>query len=310
MSSAALLSRRRVLLPGCVLVLLFGPLLSLAHARPTSKLEVTARSGLVVRAGPGSGYRSLGSLPAGAEVTPLGEKGGWRRLRYQGRDGWVHSKYLRPVSEVAEAEPERPDPAPITSGGASGGNVIDTLEGREPGPANEVEGEDEDEDSSAGDGAHAEPAPESIDPETLPRSAAGYVQLPAAGPGFGTYSPAGSRWGTSTTIYGLLRIGQRWAGRGPRMMVGDISLARGGKMPGHASHRRGVDVDVRPVRNDGGEGPVTYQSAAYSAPLTYELLKLFRAELDLSVVYFNDRRAPQVRKCKGHDNHFHARSSR
>lgn len=305
MSSAALLSRR-VLLPGCVLVLLFGPLLSLAHARPTAKLEVTARSGLVVRAGPGGGYRSLGSLAAGAEITPLGEKGAWRRLRFEGRDGWVHSKYLRPVTETAEPEPERPDPAPITSG-ASGGNVVDALEGREPAPGDDSE---ESEDGSAGDGAHAEPAPESIDPEVLPRSVAGYVQLPAAGPGFGTYSPAGNRWGTSTTIYGLLRIGQRWAGRGPRMMIGDISLARGGKMPGHASHRKGVDVDVRPVRNDGGEGPVTYQSAEYSAPLTYELIKLFRAELDLSVVFFNDRHAPQVKKCKGHDNHFHARSTR
>mgnify|MGYP001372804020 CR=1 FL=1 len=310
MSPSAPLSRRRLFFPPAFLALLLGPLIPLAHARPEThgagELVVTARSGLVVRSGPGSGYRSLGALEPGARVAPTGAQGAWKKLRFQGREGWVHTRYLR-AAEPAE-EPEEPAPPPAEAPGtaAGGGNVVDALEGRAAAP-----GEAEEEESdAAGEGAGESVEPPAVDPETLPRSRAGFVQLPAAGPGFGTYSPARDRWGTPTMVYGLLRVGQRWAGRGPRMMVGDISLQSGGKMPGHASHRRGVDADLRPVRNDGQEGPVEWRSSAYSRPLTLALLKLFREVLPVERILFNDPQAPHTRRCKGHDNHFHVRTRR
>ncbi|MBI4575820.1 MAG: penicillin-insensitive murein endopeptidase [Planctomycetes bacterium] len=141
-----------------------------------------------------------------------------------------------------------------------------------------------------------------------PTSTAGFIQLAAAGPGFYTYSPAGNRWGTPRLVYGLERIGRRWATRrGPRLGVGDVSYARGGPMAGHASHRLGVDVDVRPVRGDGQEAPVTIGQGAYSRARTQGLLDLVVAELPVTMIFFNDRQTRHTQPWPNHDNHFHVR---
>ena len=142
---------------------------------------------------------------------------------------------------------------------------------------------------------------------TRPTSRRGFIQLAASGRGFYNYSPASDRWGTTRLIYGLERIGRRWSGQGPRMGVGDISLANGGPMPGHVSHQLGVDVDVKPVRNDGSTAPVTIYQSAYSRTLTQRLLNLFVAELRIRLILFNDTRTRPTQTWPNHHNHFHAR---
>ena len=39
------------------------------------------------------------------------------------------------------------------------------------------------------------------------------------------------------------------AGRGP-IAIGDVSFEHGGAMPGHETHARGLDVDIRIMRRD------------------------------------------------------------
>ena len=77
------------------------------------------------------------------------------------------------------------------------------------------------------------------------------------GPGIFGYYPASKRWGTASTVAALREVGRIWRLRRqmPRVGVGDISLRGGGDIEGHASHETGRDVDMRPIRNDGTEGP-------------------------------------------------------
>ena len=131
------------------------------------------------------------------------------------------------------------------------------------------------------------------------------------GPGiFGYYSPD-KRYGTAATIAALYEVGRIWQLRraAPRVGVGDISLRGGGDIDGHASHETGRDVDLRPMKNDGTEGPVTWRQATYSHSLTQELIDIIYANgvVMVKVIGFND---PNIQGCVNwvnHDNHLHVR---
>jgi peptidoglycan hydrolase-like protein with peptidoglycan-binding domain len=138
--------------------------------------------------------------------------------------------------------------------------------------------------------------------------------LPRAGVGFYSYHPGGPdrQYGTADTIRALRVIGQKWAAIrpiGPRIGIGDISFRRGGHMPPHLSHDKGIDADIRLMRNDGKEDGVTYRDATYSRDLTQKLVDTIRANgvLPIKVIYFNDPAVTGVKQWKGHDNHLHVR---
>jgi len=138
------------------------------------------------------------------------------------------------------------------------------------------------------------------------------AQLPASGPGFYARSAPDRRFGRPETISALQAIGSAWARAhpdGPRIGIGDISRRGGGPFPPHASHRNGLDVDIRPVRGDRREEAVRYQLPAYSRALTQELVNLIRANGVLVVqhIFFNDPQVTGVRRWPGHDDHLHVR---
>jgi hypothetical protein len=141
------------------------------------------------------------------------------------------------------------------------------------------------------------------------------TQLPSPGPGYYSYHPGPGlqrQFGLPETIRVLQLIGARWQRahpNGPRIGIGDISKRGGGPLHGHASHRLGVDVDVRPLRNDGREADVTYKSPAYSRALTQELVNLIRSNAVLRVkyIFFNDPSVMDVTRWPNHDDHLHVR---
>ena len=103
--------------------------------------------------------------------------------------------------------------------------------------------------------------------------------------------PSDKRYGTASTIAALYEVGRIWRLRraAPRVGVGDISLRGGGVIDGHASHETGRDVDQRPMKNDGTEGPVTWAQAKYSHSLTQELIDIIYANgvVMVKVIGFN-----------------------
>lgn len=69
----------------------------------TFEVVVTNCNNLNVRTGPNANYEQIGQLPVGTKVTVLEESGGWYRINYNGRDGWISGDYTYKPGEVSEA---------------------------------------------------------------------------------------------------------------------------------------------------------------------------------------------------------------
>jgi penicillin-insensitive murein endopeptidase len=75
----------------------------------------------------------------------------------------------------------------------------------------------------------------------------GAVELPARGKGFARYRPTGrNHWGRPRLVSTLTRIAAEIDAElpGGTLVIGDLGAKTGGKIPGHASHRSGRDVDL------------------------------------------------------------------
>ncbi|MEU6114371.1 penicillin-insensitive murein endopeptidase [Streptomyces sp. NPDC047117] len=138
------------------------------------------------------------------------------------------------------------------------------------------------------------------------------AQLPDNGPGFYGTGPADRRYGRAETVRALQAVAAAWQQarpRGPRIGIGDIGLRGGGPITGHGSHRLGLDVDIRPLRDDGREAPVVQGHPGYSRALTQELVDRLRANgvLRVHFILFNDPGVRGVQRWDNHDNHLHVR---
>lgn len=290
-------------------------------ARAQGAVEVTASS-LNVRSGPGTGNGVIGSAGAGQVYPVLARSGSWANIQFGGRAGWAHSDYLR--ASTAQVVAVTAGALNVRAGAGTGYRLIGTLNQGARVAVRASSGEwrriDFNGQAAWVHGAYLGAASGAPPPATTPpppsgrrpTSRAGFIQLPASGPGFYCYNTSLRRWGTPTMVYGLERIGRRWASEqagAPRMGIGDISAQNGGKISGHASHQRGVDVDVRPVRTS-GESAVTRFQSSYSRTRTQALVRMFRAELPITHIFFNDPNVSGVSRWPNHDNHFHARTSR
>lgn len=137
-----------------------------------------------------------------------------------------------------------------------------------------------------------------------------YAQMPQAGPGYDCYSTSGERHGLPEVIEAVKYVCAQWEKlypNGPRVGIGDISLPNGGPMPPHASHDRGIDVDIALVANTNEEIGLTWKHPKYSRERTQQLIDLFLNNpiLGIRVVFFNDPKIRGVEPWAGHDNHFH-----
>lgn len=305
--------------PSLLLLLPVGLALVLcASSARAETVEVTA-SALNVRRGPGTGYGRVGQVARGQVYPVLARSGAWVQLHLGEGTGWSHGTYLR-TSGVRTARVTagrlnvRSGPSTryrqvgsLTRGApvapvASQGSWLEIAFG---GRTAWVHGA-----YVSGAGTAAPPVTRPVTSSGRTTSRAGFIQLPSSGPGFFGYYAASKRWGTPRLVYGIERIARRWQRERPgsgRIGIGDISLENGGPISGHASHQKGVDVDVRLVRNDGGEAATTRFQSAYSRSGTQALIDLFVGELSIKYVFFNDRNTRHTTPWPNHDNHLHVR---
>jgi penicillin-insensitive murein endopeptidase len=104
----------------------------------------------------------------------------------------------------------------------------------------------------------------------------------------------------------ILRVALEWQARDKRRFgVGDISLAGGPKPPDHNTHKSGLEVDLRPLRKDGLEDPVSWWDHQYDKDATAKLIELFRTFAPVVIVGFNGPDIPYVVKWPDHDDHIH-----
>jgi peptidoglycan hydrolase-like protein with peptidoglycan-binding domain len=142
----------------------------------------------------------------------------------------------------------------------------------------------------------------------MPHAASGaFVQLLGDNQGFYFYVSPDRVWGTPSTIQSIRNVAIALQASGIEIGVGDISFAQGGHMPPHSSHRRGVDVDIRPQRADGRRAPVTITDPAYSRERTRTVVEALQDDPNLKLILFNDDEMTGVRFAEGHHNHLHVR---
>lgn len=94
--------------------------------------------------------------------------------------------------------------------------------------------------------------------------------------------------------------------------IGNISIAGGLEYDEHKSHRKGVEMDIRPVRKDklvGQAARVSRFDAVYDRDATIKLIRLFVGHPMVTKVFFNDDKVQEaigrVRSLRGHDDHIH-----
>jgi peptidoglycan hydrolase-like protein with peptidoglycan-binding domain len=124
-----------------------------------------------------------------------------------------------------------------------------------------------------------------------------------------------ANWGTSSATAWIETAGAAMvtAGYG-RVAVGNVSLEHGGDISGHESHERGLDVDLRLMRdaNDQCSLGTNYRLASYDRTATRALVKAIRAAAPghVKLIYFNDPvlvGEGLTRTRAGHDDHLHIR---
>lgn len=134
-----------------------------------------------------------------------------------------------------------------------------------------------------------------------------FVRLVAEDANYYLYSPPERVWGTPMTVQAIARVAEATRKLGFEIGIGDISFQQGGRMPPHGSHRRGVDVDIRPVRDDGQRMPCTITDPHYSREKTTQLVRVLQGQPELQLILFNDTKIEGVRFYEGHHNHLHVR---
>ena len=143
----------------------------------------------------------------------------------------------------------------------------------------------------------------------------GYNQLPqrteeGAYYTYGTPSSGRAQYAHPNMMTFLLRIEHLWGASDSRPIgIGNISVAGGAKMPDHAGHRGGLEVDIRLIRRDGKALPVTFRDAAYDREATAKLVQMMWQTGMVHTIYFNDLKVPRVRQRPKHDDHLHVEVS-
>jgi hypothetical protein len=134
------------------------------------------------------------------------------------------------------------------------------------------------------------------------------LQLPQiSGHGYYSYSSADRQFGTVDTIQAISDVASSFCFNMPRIQIGigDISFEHGGQMSPHVSHRKGLQVDIRPLRTDMMHLPCDYRDHVYSREYTRLLAQSFLAHRNVKRILFNDSRIHGVHPFAGHDNHMH-----
>ncbi|MFL5642072.1 MAG: penicillin-insensitive murein endopeptidase [Chloroflexota bacterium] len=124
-----------------------------------------------------------------------------------------------------------------------------------------------------------------------------------------------ANWGTGAAIGQLEAASKAFAAKGHgRVSVGDASYEHGGNIPLHQTHERGLDIDIRPIRDSENQclWGTNWRFASYDRAATRQLVDIIRATAPghVKLIYFNDPvliREGRTTWFAGHDDHLHIR---
>lgn len=148
-------------------------------------------------------------------------------------------------------------------------------------------------------------------PEVLPKDSRGFFMLPQAPEEagyyvYGTPTKGRAQYADPRMLSLIFAVEREWkAVENRKFGVGNMSKADGLKYD-HATHMKGVEVDIRPMRKDGRSDPVTYTWPEYDRDATQKLIQIFRRCFPGRLtIFFNDLSIPGVIPQSRHSDHFH-----
>ena len=144
-----------------------------------------------------------------------------------------------------------------------------------------------------------------------------HYELPYWGKSMCDYTVGNGKanWGTASTIGQLQAAAVAMVTKGHgKIALGDIGFEHGGNIPGHQTHERGMDVDIRPMKKSTNQcsGGTNWRYSTYDRAATRDLVKAIRATAPghVKLIYFNDPvliREGLTKHYTGHDDHLHIR---
>ncbi|GAA4655794.1 hypothetical protein GCM10025794_15300 [Massilia kyonggiensis] len=158
-----------------------------------------------------------------------------------------------------------------------------------------------------------------------PKDGRGYFMLPQApeDAGYYVYGNIGGVPGTGhlaqyahpNLLSMIFWVERAWQAIDDRKFgIGNISVANGLRYD-HASHMKGIEMDIRPVRKDkmvGQEARCSrFDPKVYDRDATIKLVRLFLEHPFTNFIYFNDDKVQQacgpgrVRSFRDHNDHLH-----
>jgi hypothetical protein len=137
-----------------------------------------------------------------------------------------------------------------------------------------------------------------------------YAQIPNSGDGFYSSGRRTVSYGNKEVLASLIKFAADWNQKHPGFEIafGEMSDRNGNTVAPHKSHKLGLRIDIRPMRNDGKHAPTNFRDPSYNQALTIELIKGLRALPHVKNILFNDPVTRQMGLTiykKGHDNHLH-----
>jgi hypothetical protein len=139
------------------------------------------------------------------------------------------------------------------------------------------------------------------------------LQLPRNPPnaGYYNYGRTDAQYGLPSTDALVGAAGSQWNATGAKPFgVGNMALSNGAPYEPHSAtgdHPLGRGVDIRPIRKDGQQAGVSWQSPSYDREATQKLVDTLLSTGGVDRIFFNDPNIKGVSPQSGHDNHLHVR---
>ncbi|RDH44055.1 penicillin-insensitive murein endopeptidase [Zooshikella ganghwensis] len=283
------LTASRALLQKLTLVLLYSFSLISVSAYSGQSIKVNATA-LNVRSGPGTQHKIIGRISQDQVYVSIAKSSGWHKIWINNQAGWVYGQYV--VSSSLPNGVVTATQLKVRSGPGTSYRVVNlTSKGAEwaysikRGPWFKIffNGNERWVHGKYLNGVSS----------SRPKSKTSFIQMPAGGRGFYTYTSAKRAWGKPRLVYGLQRVAAAWKKEKPtwgEIGIGDISFQKGGFIRGHASHRKGIDVDIRLIRKDGLRQGSTIYKNSYSYKRSREFLNSYLQKyFKVNLVFFNDK---------------------
>ena len=123
---------------------------------------------------------------------------------------------------------------------------------------------------------------------------------------YGTPEGGAGQYAHPRMLTFIILLEHKWGVADDRKIgIGNVSLFGGAKPRDHQGHKSGLEVDIRALRKDGRQIPVSHTDRYYDQTATRRMVEVMWQTGMVTRIFFNDMTIPRVQRRVDHDNHLH-----